>query len=198
MTSWRCKEKEGKWHRRMNQRYLETSVGVCVGALGTLRRRPNSIGTVGWTDGPYSSCVRWLEGAKQQKTVSLSDALFESRQRRAKRFNSTRWTEVMVSGSIGLSDGLEEANSKVLAESPSALDEAMHRLMKRQSNYVNGHVQWRVTTSSTGWTDAWKSIASDYPMVLLSTAFSQRLFGRLGLFIPPPLTHLRLMESMFL
>jgi hypothetical protein len=39
-----------------------------------------------------------------------------------------------------------------------------------------------------------KSIASDHLTVLLSTAFSQWLFGRLGLFIPPPLTHLRLLD----
>jgi hypothetical protein len=31
-------------------------------------------------------------------------------------------------------------------------------------------------------------------MVLLSAAFSQRLFGRLGIFIPPPLTHLMLLD----
>jgi hypothetical protein len=36
--------------------------------------------------------------------------------------------------------------------------------------------------------------ASIHLMVLLSTTFSQRLFGHLGLFIPPPLTHLRLLD----
>jgi hypothetical protein len=36
--------------------------------------------------------------------------------------------------------------------------------------------------------------ASDHPMVLVSAAFSQRLFARLGLLIPPPLTHLRLLD----
>jgi hypothetical protein len=40
----------------------------------------------------------------------------------------------------------------------------------------------------------WKSIPSDHPMVLLSAAFSQLLVWCLGLFIPPPLTHLRLLD----
>jgi hypothetical protein len=39
--------------------------------------------------------------------------------------------DAMVGGSIGLSDGLEEANNKVLARSPSAPNEPMHRRMKR-------------------------------------------------------------------
>jgi hypothetical protein len=42
----------------------------------------------------------------------------------------------MVSESVGLFDGLEEANSKVLARSPSAPDEPMHHQMKRQKNCV--------------------------------------------------------------
>jgi hypothetical protein len=41
-----------------------------------------------------------------------------------------------------------------------------------------------------------KSIASDHLMVLLSAAFSQRLFGCLGLFIPPSLAHLRWLDFM--
>jgi hypothetical protein len=40
----------------------------------------------------------------------------------------------------------------------------------------------------------WKSIASDHPTVPLSAAFSQRLVWCLGLFIPPPPTHLRLLD----
>jgi hypothetical protein len=48
--------------------------------------------------------------------------------------------------------------------------------------------------SSTGWTDARKNIALDHPTILLSTTFSQRLVWYLGLFIPPPLAHLRLLD----
>jgi hypothetical protein len=36
-----------------------------------------------------------------------------------------------------------------------------------------------------------KRIASVHPMLPFSVAVSQRLFECLGLFIPPPLTHLR-------
>jgi hypothetical protein len=38
------------------------------------------------------------------------------------------------------------------------------------------------------------NIASDHPTVPFLAAFSQRLVCRLGLFIPPPLTHLRLLD----
>jgi hypothetical protein len=92
------------------------------------------------------------------------------------------------------SDGHMEANSKVLVARSSALDEPTVRRMKCQSSCVNGHVRWRATTSSTGWTDARKSIASDHPTVLLSVAFSQRLVWCLGLFIPRPPAHLMLLD----
>jgi hypothetical protein len=44
-----------------------------VGVLCTLRRRPNSTGTIGWTDSPYSTCVWWMEEMKQQRTVALDE-----------------------------------------------------------------------------------------------------------------------------
>jgi hypothetical protein len=47
----------------------------------------------------------------------------------------------MASGSVGLSDGLEEANREVLAARSSAPDGLTVRRMKRQMNCVNGHVQ---------------------------------------------------------
>jgi hypothetical protein len=40
----------------------------------------------------------------------------------------------------------------------------------------------------------WKSIASDHPTVPFSVDVNQRLVWCLGLFIPPPLTHLRLLD----
>jgi hypothetical protein len=39
-----------------------------------------------------------------------------------------------------------------------------------------------------------KSIASVHPTLPFSVTISQRLFGCLGLFIPAPLTHLRLLD----
>jgi hypothetical protein len=39
-----------------------------------------------------------------------------------------------------------------------------------------------------------KSLASVHPTLPFSAAFSQRLVSCLGLFIPPPLTHLRLLD----
>jgi predicted PurR-regulated permease PerM len=39
-----------------------------------------------------------------------------------------------------------------------------------------------------------EKIASVHPTLTFSVAVSQRLFGCLGLFIPPPLTHLRLLD----
>jgi hypothetical protein len=56
----------------------------------------------------------------------------------------------MVSGSIGLSDGLEEANNKVFVVGSSTLDEPTVLRLKRRMICVNGHVQWRATASSTG------------------------------------------------
>jgi hypothetical protein len=45
---------------------------------------------------------------------------------------------------------VKTANSEVFAAESSAPDEPTVRRMKRQINCVNGHVQWRATTSSTG------------------------------------------------
>jgi hypothetical protein len=39
-----------------------------------------------------------------------------------------------------------------------------------------------------------EKIASVHPTLTFSVAVSQRLFECLGLFIPPPLTHLRLLD----
>jgi hypothetical protein len=55
--SWRCKENEGKRHRRMNRWYLDSKVGGIVGRVGTLGETSETLGTVGWTDGPFSSRV---------------------------------------------------------------------------------------------------------------------------------------------
>jgi hypothetical protein len=51
----------------------------------------------------------------------------------------------------------------------------------------NGQVTWRAPDEPT----SRKSIASVHSTLPFSMAVSQRLFGYLGLFITPPLTHLR-------
>jgi hypothetical protein len=98
MLSWSKEPSQGhKKTRKDTVGWTDGTLGRSISALGTLRRRPNKIGTVGWTDGPYSSCIGWLEWTKAAKdsstgwsdglsgdTVGLSDAQFESRQRRAK------------------------------------------------------------------------------------------------------------------
>jgi hypothetical protein len=97
-------------------------------------------------------------------------------------------------GTIGLSDGRMEANRDVLAAGSSTPDEPTHRrciaseqLCQRTSN---GYVMWRAPDEPT----PRKSIASIHPTLPFSVVVSQRIFGCLGLFIPPPLTHLRLLE----
>jgi hypothetical protein len=82
--------------------------------------------------------------------------------------------------SSGSSDGLVEANSKDLPTRSSAPDDPTHRrsiaseqLCQRR---CNGYVTWR---------------APDEPMLSFSGC---RFFGCLGLFIPPPLTHLKMLD----
>jgi hypothetical protein len=60
---------------------------------------------------------------------------------------------------------------------------------------VNGHVQWKATTSSTGWTNAQKkhSVGSSN-VTTISPAFSQKLVWCLGLFIPLPPLHFKVMD----
>jgi hypothetical protein len=129
--------KEKKRHRRMNRRYLYR------------KRRCNrrtswytgeTLGTVGWTDGPFlvasdelqgksseDSSTGWSDGLSED-TVGLSDAQFESRQRRAKTKPSapddpTPWSR----GSVGLSDGRVEANRDDLVAGSSAPDDLADR-----------------------------------------------------------------------
>jgi hypothetical protein len=54
----------------------------------------------------------------------------------------------------------------------------------------NGYVTWRAPDEPT----PRKSIASVHPTLPFSVTVSQRVFECLGLFIPPPLTHLRLLD----
>jgi hypothetical protein len=47
-------EKEKRRHRRMNRRSLIYKRRSIVGRVG---RQGETLGTVGWTDGPFSTCV---------------------------------------------------------------------------------------------------------------------------------------------
>jgi hypothetical protein len=85
-------------------------------ASDELQRKSSEDSSTGWSDG------------LSEDTVGLSDAQFESRQRRAKTKSSapdepTPWSR----GSVGLSDSRVEATRDVLAAGSSAPDEPMHR-----------------------------------------------------------------------
>jgi hypothetical protein len=149
-------------------------------ASDELQRKSSEDSSTGWSDG--------LSG----DTVGLSDAQFESRQRRAKTKPSapddpTPWSR----WNVGLSDGRLEANRGVLDAGSSASDDPTHRqcIASEQLCQRTSTAKWR--GRGTGWTDALEKIVSDHPTVLFSVAVSQRLVWCLGLFIPPPLTHLR-------
>jgi hypothetical protein len=94
----------------------------------------------------------------------------------------------------GSSDGRVEATRDVLAAGSSAQYDPMEHRSIASEQLCQRSCAVEVTASSTGWTDTWKNIASDHPTVQLSAAFSQRLVWCLGLFIPPPPAHLRLLD----
>jgi hypothetical protein len=56
------RKKTKKRHRRMNRQYPRS---YHRGNWNTAQRL-ESIGTAGWTDGPFSTCVRWIEETKQR------------------------------------------------------------------------------------------------------------------------------------
>jgi hypothetical protein len=97
-------------------------------------------------------------------------------------------------GSVNLSNGPVEATRDVLAAGSSAPDEPTHRRCNASEQFCqrifNGYVTWRAPDEPT----PRKSIASVHLTLPFSVVVSQRLFGYLGLFIPPPLTHLRLLD----
>jgi hypothetical protein len=90
----------------------------------------------------------------------------------------------------GSSDGHVKAIGEVLAAESSAPDDPTKPRCIVSEQLYQRSCAMKATASSTGWTNSRKNIASDHPMVLLSVAFSQRLVWCLGLFIPPPHTHL--------
>jgi hypothetical protein len=135
--SWRREEKEGKIHRRMNRRYhrcIESEHLVHCATTG-INLIPPDEPMVHFVDVPdelqrkssEDSSTGWSDGLSED-TVGLSDAQFESRQRRAKTKSSApdqpmHWSR----GSVGLSDGRVESTRDVLAAGSSAPDEPTHR-----------------------------------------------------------------------
>jgi hypothetical protein len=97
-------------------------------------------------------------------------------------------------GSVGLSDGRVEATREVLAAGSLAPDEPTHRRCNASKQLCqrifNGYMAWRAPDEPT----PRKSIASVHPTLTFSEVVSQLLFGCLGLFISPPLTHLRVLD----
>jgi hypothetical protein len=77
-----------------------------VGALGTLRNDWNSLDTVGWTDGPFPSCVGWIGEEKPRRQQlrmnrrsiggnrqSIRWSSLNKTETRQDQRNSTRWTD---------------------------------------------------------------------------------------------------------
>jgi hypothetical protein len=97
-------------------------------------------------------------------------------------------------GSVGLCDGRVEATRDVLVAGSSAPDEPTHCRCNASEllcqRIFNGYVTWRASDELT----PRKRIASVHLTLPFSVVVSQRLFECLGLFIPPPLTHLRMLD----
>jgi hypothetical protein len=206
MPNWK---KTLKWERKEKEKtlldepmlpYKQASVYLVHYVEGK-----TEVGTIGWTDSPFCRCVEWLEGVELETLVAPDDPTVELRtslvylmlhsnqDRDAPRLElqnrmNRRW-------SSSSSDALEDADSKVLATSPSTPDVPTHNRSIVSEQFCQWSWAVEATTSRTGWTDARKIIALDHPTVLLLAAFSQRLVWCLRLFIPSPLTHLRLLES---
>jgi hypothetical protein len=151
----------------------EPTIHFLVASDELQKRRKDS--SVGWTDGP-------LEG-----TVGLSDDQVQTRQRRAKIHVVAPDEPAGLQRCIRRLRGSYQRGFGREVFSTGWCDGASEQLCQRSCAV-------EATASSTGWTDARKNIASDHLTVLLSSAFSQQLVWCLGLFIPPPLAHLRLQD----
>jgi hypothetical protein len=130
--SWRREEKEGKIHRRMNRRYHQciASEHLVHCATTGINLIPSNELTVPFLvasdelqrKGSEDSSTRRSDGLSED-IVGLSDASFESRQRRAKTKSSARKEPTPWSrGSVGQSDGRMEATRDVFAAGSSAPD----------------------------------------------------------------------------
>jgi hypothetical protein len=152
-------------------------------ASDELQRKSSKDSSTGWSDG------------LSEDTVDPSDAQFESRQRHAKMKSSapdepTPWSR----GSVGLSDGRMKPNRDDLAAGSSAPDEPTHHrcIASEQLCQRISSAKWR--GRGIRWNDALEKIASVHPTLTFLVVVSQRLFGCLGICIPPPLTHLRWLD----
>jgi hypothetical protein len=126
-------------------------------ASDVLQRRRSKDSSTGWSYG------------LSEDTIGLSDARFETRQRRAKTKSSapeepTPWSR----GSVGLSDGRMEANRDVLAVGSSSPDEPTHRRCIASEQLCQRISTAKWCGRGTGWTDAPEKYASVHPTVHLS------------------------------
>jgi hypothetical protein len=163
--SWRREEKEEKKKDELTVHFVD--------APDEMQRKSSEDSSTGWYDG------------LSEDTVGLSDDQFESRERHAKTKSSapdepTPWSR----GSVGQSDGRVKATRDVLAAGSLAPNEPLCQRI------FNGYVTWRAPDEPT----PRKRIASIHLTLPFSVVVSQRLFGFLGLFIPPPLTHFRRLD----
>jgi hypothetical protein len=162
------------WHRRMNRRSI-----VYVRQMNCQRRSSEDEG-VRWTDGP-------LEGV-----VSLSGG------------SLTQDREALVQRLVAPDEPTDQAvvhpTTMYLLTERFWLRSLQHRM---NQHTVGWSVKWIVSVRFA--MAMWRGGAPDeptpikrgafvHPMVKVSTAFSQRLFGLLRLFIPPSLAHLRLLD----
>jgi hypothetical protein len=137
------------------------------------------------------SSNRWSDGLSED-TIGLSDAQFESRQRRANTTSSAPDEQRL---------GLEIASVYLtVMKKPTETfwrQVLQHRMIRRTvgveqlcQQIFSGYMTWRAPDELT----PRKSIALVHPMLPFLVVVSQRLFEFLRLFIPPPLTNLRLQD----
>jgi hypothetical protein len=127
--SWRREEKEGNWYRRMNRRYHRCK-RPCTWYT-TWRKlnshRPLDEPTVCFLVAP-NEWKRQRSRRQKHRMIRRSERGYRRSIRRLVWMNtethqdeafSTGWTDAMIRGSVGLSDGYEDAYSKGLAKRPN-------------------------------------------------------------------------------
>jgi hypothetical protein len=104
-------------------------------------------------------------------------------QRKSKEDSSTGWSDSLSGDPVGLSDAQFEFIQSRAKTKPSAPDDPTP-----WSRWSVGLSDGQLEANSGDLS------ASDHPTVPFSVDVSQQLVWCLGLFIPPPLTHLRWMD----
>jgi hypothetical protein len=107
---------------------------------------------------------------------------------------STRWSDALVKVKCRSIRQRAEANRDDLVAGSSAPDDPTDRRCIASEQLCQTVSTAKRRGRGTGLTDALEELASVHPTLPFSVAVNQRLYGCLGLFIPPPLTHLRLLD----